>query len=164
MIGQRSSLLFTIATNPLIWIGAFLGFLHLSTNTNSDIWEIFHTEQTYVYLIIGASIYTALFDKHYTKNRERIAIPETMLAILTNAYIILFVWGTVVFAVSEYHQSGLEYSLALRERMAEEKAARQSETISSAAPITNLLTLDSNKRYKLTPTNDGSYIIEVLDN
>lgn len=162
MIGQRNSLFFTIVTNPLIWIGVILGILHLRT-VPDDVWQVFSTPQTYVNLLLGSTIWTLTFDRHYTKNREKLAIAENLLAIITNAYIIFFVWGSIVFVVSEYHQSGLQYSQTLRERLQEEKQLKN-ERLAPVLQTSGSINIEKGKRYKLTPNTDGSFILEVLDN
>lgn len=164
MLGQRNSLLFTIATNPLIWIGVFLGLIHISKSANSDVWQIFQNPETYGNLLLGSTLWTLLFDCHYTENRKKVAIVENIFAILVNAYIILFVWGTVVFAISEYRASGIQFSIALRKKLAEQRtAAPHGNTYETPASLPSSVNLESGKRYKLTPNADGSFILEVMD-
>lgn len=114
MLGQRNSLFFIIASNPLVWIGIFLGLMHINKCPDSDVWRIFQNPQTYGNLLIGSTFWTLLFDCHYTENRKRVAILENIFAVLVNAYIIFFVWGAVVLVISEYQESGIQYSIALR--------------------------------------------------
>ncbi|MCM1324720.1 MAG: hypothetical protein NC218_11415 [Acetobacter sp.] len=162
MVGERGSFFTNVLFNPLVWIGIVLGVLHLQHKTGPELWNTFQTPTTYINLLIGSAIYTALFDRHYTKNRKEIAIAENLVAILVNAYIIFFVWGIFVFVVSSYHASGLRYSAALRERLAEERTAP-----TSAQPTPQIstpkLNLESGKRYKVTPNSDGSFILEVIE-
>ncbi len=164
MLGQRNSLLFTIASNPLVWIGIFLGIMHINKCTDRDIWQIFQNPETYGNLLIGSTLWTLLFDCHYTENRKRIAVMENIFAVLVNAYIIFFVWGAVVLVISEYRASGIQYSIALRKKLAEQHAvARKGDIGNAPAPVPSSVNLESGKRYKLTPNTDGSFILEVLD-
>lgn len=161
MSSERNSFLSNIIFNPLVWIGTVVAVLHLQSKTGADIWNVFKSPATYRNLLIGALIYTALLDKHYTKNREKIAIFENIVATVTNAYIIFFTWLTIIFIVTRYHESGLRYSTVIRERLAEEKIPR---TDTNTITQVQNLNLEKGKRYKLTPNADGSFILEVMEN
>lgn len=161
MLGERGSFTSNVILNPLVWIGILIAVLHLHSKTGAEIWNVFRAPETYLNLLIVSLIYTALFDRHYTKNRAKLAITENIFAIITNAYIIFFSWLVVVFAITQYHESGLRMSNTLRERLAEEKSA-PAHTRAPAAQVNNL-NIESGKRYKLTPNNDGSFILEVID-
>lgn len=163
MIGERNSFTSNVLLNPLVWIGVTVAILHLSSKSGQAVWNVFRTPETYINLIIGAMVYTALFDRHYTKDRAKLAIMENIYATLTNAYIIFFSWLTVVFVITNYHETGLSYSVSLRKRLAEEKAAAHAPAVSNAAPQINNLNIESGKRYKLTPNADGSFILEVME-
>ncbi len=165
MIGERGSFISTVILNPLVWIGIILAALHLQSASGTNIWNVFSAPQTYLNLLIGSLIYTVLFDRHYTKNRNKLAIMENLLATVTNAYIIFFTWLTIVFFITQYHESGIRMSNTLRERLAEEKTApaRAPSNINTAPQINNL-NIESGKRYKLTPNPDGSFILEVIAN
>ena len=164
MIGESNSFKSNVLLNPLVWVGVLLAFLHMRYKTDTDVWAVFQEAQTYINLFIGASVYTLVFDRHYTENRERLAIAENFFAIITNAYIIIFTWFMSVFAVTQYHEGGLRYSASLKEHIENQKDSTRAPAHPQAAPQLNNVNIESGKKYKFTPTTDGGFIVEVIDN
>lgn len=165
MIGERNSFKSNVLLNPLVWIGVLLAVLHLRCKSGNEIWEVFTAPTTYYNLLIGALIWTAIFDRHYTQNREKIDIPATLTCVLLNAYTILATWGIIVFVITEYHAGGLQYSRSIKQHIEANIGQKTSPT--APAPQLNIplnaIDIPSARKYKVTPSADGSFIIEVLE-
>ena len=78
-----------IVFNPLIWVGIFLSYLTLQKTSNAEhIILMLKNTKYYTGLFLGSFIYVLLFEKHYTKKREKIAILPTFVAILDTMFTI----------------------------------------------------------------------------
>ncbi len=161
MIGQRNTFFSCVVTNPLVWIGLIIAFLHLHSLKDNNVWSAFLEPTTYRNLLIGSTIWSLIFDRHYTKNREHLDIIENLCAIITNAYIILVAWGVTIFAISQYHATGNMYSQNLRNHLQTQKQTQTKASAPALATPQNL-NLETGKKYKITPSSDGSFTIEVI--
>ena len=87
-------------------------------------------------------------------------------------YVIVLTWGITLFAIVNYHLGGMSYSAGLRERYrangwiindtAAEDAAAVREMTSGVLEVVGV-ELEKGIRYMIMPQEDGSMVIEVIE-
>lgn len=162
MQGERGSFFKSIFLNPLVWIGIVLMLFTIHYEGNKNAFSVFFEVETYRNLAIGTALYVGLFDKKYTKDMERLDISETLLTVVYDMATILLVWAMLLGLVVSYQLTGENYSTALAERyrkngwVAEDNDAVVKDTLKK-------MDVEAGKRYKVTPQEDGSFIVEVQE-
>lgn len=164
MQGERNSLVQGVLLNPLVWIGLVLTGMTLANRDIDNAYEVFMNVETYRNLALGTAVYVGLFDRHYTKNMERLDIMETLFAVVQSMFIILITWSVSLALITGYLINGEGYKKKLTQRYQERMDVEETKENKPLLPKSlNNVELKSGQRYKVTPQDDGSIIIEVLD-
>ena len=163
MQGERSSIFKNFLLNPLMWIAMVLTSLTISNMGKDHAFDVFLMPITYRNLFIGALIYVALFARRYTKGMCRLAFVDMLKAILETMGTILIFWVVFLLLFVNYHKGGEMYSEALRERYQRNgmRTERQVTIPQNIKETFDNMPLESGKKYKVTPHEDGSITIEV---
>lgn len=154
---------FNFLENPLVWVGVILTAFTLHYEGEQNAFELFLKPETYRNLAIGAVIYVGLFDRHYTKNRERIDWMHSLFAVIEAMYIIFFAWFGSLFLMVSYYQGGEMLNLEMRRRY--QKSATNGskiETFTMPKGVLEAGEYEAGKSYKITPQADGSFVVEVI--
>ena len=104
-----------IIYNPLVWIGFLLSYITLREVPNSeDIILMLKEPKYYIELLIGSAIYVWLFEKHYTKKREKVAILPNIVATVDAMFTVFITWLCMTLAVLYFQYRGERISRQLR--------------------------------------------------
>lgn len=167
MLGERGSVIKAIFLNPKVIIGLVLTFLTLA-NEEGHCFDVFYEPTTYRNLAIGSAIYICLFGLVYTEGMRKLDVGETLKSIVETMAIIFLVWFVSLSLVVNYQEGGNSYSALLRKRYQQnQNREKNSADIDIDIDIVDKLEnaeLESGKKYKVTPSEDGNIVIEVLDN
>lgn len=164
MRGTSGSVFKAVILNPLVWIAWVLTYFTIHYEGEKNALAIFLNPYMYRNLAIGAAIYVALFDRHYTAGRAKLDIPETLLAVITTMYTILLVWGITLSLIVNYHLGGEWYSAELRERYSTKTASDDEERpLPRNFDTIKNMNLNSGQKLKIIPNADGTFTVEVLD-
>ena len=134
--------------------------------------NVFFELETYRNLALGAAVYVALFDRRYKPGGGRLDISETLAAVLEAMYVIVLTWGITLFAIVNYHLGGMSYSAGLRERYRANGWIKNDNAAEDAAAVREMTSgvledggveLEKGKRYRIMPQEDGSMVIEVIE-
>lgn len=157
-----------IVFNPLIWIGIFLSYLTLQKTSNAEhIILMLKNTKYYTGLFLGSFIYVLLFEKHYTKKREKIAILPTFVAILDTMFTIFITWLCATLSVLYFQYRGERISTQLRikyneQRMANEKITVPTGMIIDAGSVLQGMDVEVGQRYLLTVHAPNSISLEKI--
>lgn len=172
MEGMRGSVFKAVFLNPLVWIGLVLTGFTLHYEGYEGAFNVFFELETYRNLALGAAVYVALFDRRYKPGGGRLDISETLAAVLEAMYVIVLTWGITLFAIVNYHLGGMSYSAGLRERYRANGWIKNDNAAEDAAAVREMtsgvledggIELEKGKRYKIMPQEDGSMVIEVIE-
>lgn len=168
MRATSGSVFKAVFVNPLVWIGWVLTYFTLYYEGDKGAGAIFLKVETYRNLAIGAVIYTFIFNRQYTKGRERVDIFETLIAAAEAMYVIFITWAATTALIANYHIGGERYSEELRARYKLESANSKEDNGGGALPEAALgalsnVRIEEGGRYRVTPEADGSFIIEVVE-
>ncbi len=151
-----------VLVNPLVWVGLILTGFTLHYEGKERAFDLFYQLETYRNLSIGAAFYVALFDRHYKRGGERLDIGETLMAVLETMYTIIIVWILSLFLVTNYHIGGENYSAALAERY-RKSGWTSDEATEAETEMLKGVNIEAGKRYRITPYEDGSFTVEVIE-
>jgi hypothetical protein len=119
-----------IIYNPLIWIGFLLSYITLREVPNTeDIILMLKEPKYYVELFIGSVIYVWLFEKHYTKKREKVAILPNIIAIVNTMFTVFITWLCMTLTVLYFQYRGERISRQLRTKYNEQRIVNKSTPI-----------------------------------
>lgn len=164
MQGERGSVFKSIFLSPLVWIGLVLMLFTISNAEPKEAFSIFFVPETYRNLAIGTAIYVGLFDRKYTEGMVRLDIVETLLTVVYDMVTIILVWALSLALVVNYQLGGETYSALLKARYQQESAGlREDETAVDIKGKLGNIEVQEGKRYKITPQDDGSIVVEVQD-
>lgn len=158
MLGERGSIIKAIFLNPKVIIGLVLTYLTL-TYEEGHCFDVFYEPTTYRNLAIGSAIYICFFGLVYTEGMKKLDILETLKSIVVTMAIIFLVWFVSLSLVVNYQEGGNSYSALLRRRFQQNKT-----TNTDIVDALENADLESGKKYKVTPGENGNIVIEVLDN
>jgi hypothetical protein len=172
MEGMRGSVFKAVFLNPLVWIGLVLTGFTLHYEGYEGAFNVFFELETYRNLALGAAVYVALFDRRYKPGGGRLDISETLAAVLEAMYVIVLTWGITLFAIVNYHLGGMSYSAGLRERYRANGWIKNDNAAEDAAAVREMTSgvledggveLEKGKCYRIMPQEDGSMVIEVIE-
>ena len=168
MHGQSGSSLKGILTNPLVWIAWILTGFTLHYEGYENTFEIFLHPTVYQNLIIGVTIYVLLFNRQYKNKGSKLDIKETLSVILETMYFILFVWLLSLGLIVGYFSGGENYKAALAEKYRRNGWGNAKEDVSEEdkeelRDIIKNVEIEKGKSYRVTPKDDGSFVIEVIE-
>jgi len=169
MQGERGSVFKSIFLSPLVWIGLVLMLFTINNAEGKEAFSVFFEPETYRNLAIGTAIYVGLFDKKYTEGMVRLDIGETLLTVIYDMAVILLVWGVSLALVVNYQLGGESYKeILLQKYRKADWTENVKEDVMRESPLNvdetlQQLEVESGKRYKITPNDDGSIVVEVQD-
>jgi hypothetical protein len=155
-----------IIYNPLIWIGILLSYITLREVPNSeDIILMLKEPKYYIELFIGAVIYVYMFEKHYTKKREKVAILPNIIAIIDTMFIVFITWICMTLAVLYFQYRGERISRQLRQKYNEQRIANENTPaptgmLIDASSALKGLEVEVGKKYIITIHSPDSVSIE----
>lgn len=161
MQGERSSVFKSIILNPLVLIGLILTGFTLAYSEDRAAFQVFYSVETYRNLIIGTTLYVLLFDRKYTAGMQRLDIGQTLLTILESLVIILLVWAGSLFAVISYHIGGENYRDVLRAKYVKNGWIKEEKAPKDIDKMLQGVELKAGVKYKITPNEDGSIVVEI---
>ena len=115
-----------IIYNPLIWIGILLSYITLRETSNAeDVILMLKEPKLYIDLLIGAIIYVFLFERHYTKKRERVAVLTNIVAVVDTMFTVFISWLCITLAVLYFQYRGERISNQLQMKYKEQRQAHE---------------------------------------
>ena len=157
-----------IVLNPLIWIGILLSYITLQKTSNTEnIILMLKESKYYIGLFLASLIYVLLFEKHYTKKREKIAILPTFVAILDTMFTVFITWLCATLCVLYFQYRGERISNQLRmkyneQRMANEKVSVPTGLMIDAGSVLQGMHVEVGQRYLLTVHTPNSISLEKI--
>jgi hypothetical protein len=157
-----------IIYNPLVWIGFLLSYITLREVPNSeDIILMLKEPKYYIELLIGSTIYVWLFEKHYTKKREKVAILPNIVATVDAMFTVFITWLCMTLAVLYFQYRGERISRQLRikyneQRIANESAPVPTGTIIDASTALRGFEVEVGRKYIITVHSPNNVSIESV--
>ena len=157
-----------IIYNPLIWIGFLLSYITLREVPNSeDIILMLKEPKYYIELFIGAVIYVCMFEKHYTKKREKVAILPNIIAIVDTMFTVFITWLCMTLAVLYFQYRGERISRQLRakyneQRITNENTPAPTGMLIDASAALKGLEVEVGKKYIITVNSPDNVSIETF--
>lgn len=162
MQSERSSLFQMTVLNPLVWIGFILAGMTIANEGIDKAFDIFLYPDTYRNIALGAAVYVGLFDRHYTKDMERLDIGETLLAVIKAIAAILVTWVIALILISNYVAGGRNYRKVLTKRHQDRTQSTQEVKEKAVYDVLDKIEMKEGAGYRVTPQDDGSVIVEVI--
>lgn len=158
--------LIKIFCNPLIWVGILLSYITLREVPNSeDIILMLKEPKHYFELFIGSLIYVWLFEKHYTKKRERVAILTNIVAVVDAMFTVFITWLCMTLAVLYFQYRGERISRQLRAKYNEQRIVNENTPAPTGQIIDASLALkgvevEVGKKYIITIHSPNNVSVE----
>ena len=155
-----------IIYNPLIWIGILLSYITLrETSTAEDVILMLKEPKLYIDLLIGAIIYVFLFERHYTKKRERVAILTNIVAVVDAMFTVFITWLCMTLAVLYFQYRGERISRQLRAKYNEQRIVNENTPAPTGQIIDASLALkgfevEVGKKYIITIHSPNNVSVE----
>ncbi len=157
-----------IVFNPLIWIGFLLSYITLRQTPNSeDIILMLKEPKYYIWILIGSTIYVWLFEKHYTKKREKVAILPNIVATVDTMFTVFLAWLCMTLAILYFQYRGERISRQLRIKYNEQRIANENAPIPTgmridASTLLQGMEVEVGQKYILTIHAPNSVSIEKI--
>lgn len=157
-----------IVFNPLIWIGFLLSYITLRQTPNSeDIILMLKEPKYYIWILIGSTIYVWLFEKHYTKKREKVAILPNIVATVDTMFTVFLAWLCMTLAILYFQYRGERISHQLRIKYNEQRIANENAPVPTgmridASTLLQGMEVEVGQKYILTIHAPNSVSIEKI--
>jgi hypothetical protein len=157
-----------IVFNPLIWIGFLLSYITLRQTPNSeDIILMLKEPKYYIWILIGSTIYVWLFEKHYTKKREKVAILPNIVATVDTMFTVFLAWLCMTLAILYFQYRGERISSQLRIKYNEQRIANENAPVPTglridASTLLQGMEVEVGQKYILTIHAPNSVSIEKI--